>query len=46
VVAECAELNLVFLPGGLFVTTPSHADMLEKNGTAHPGLAPPLKKEQ
>jgi type II secretory pathway component GspD/PulD (secretin) len=45
-VTESAELKLVFLPGGLFVTTPSHADLLEKNGTAQPGPAPPLKKGQ
>jgi hypothetical protein len=39
-VTESAELKLVILPGGLFVTTPSHADVLEKvgiNGTAQPG---------
>jgi hypothetical protein len=32
-VTESAELKLVFLPGGLFVTTPAHADVLEKNGS-------------
>jgi hypothetical protein len=32
-VTESAELKLVILPGGLFVTTPAHADVLEKNGT-------------
>lgn len=43
-VTESAELKLVILPGGLFVTTPSHADLLEKNGTGQPGPAPLLKK--
>jgi hypothetical protein len=42
-VTESAELKLVFLPGGLFVTTPSHADALEKNGTGQHGPAPLLK---
>jgi hypothetical protein len=35
-VTESAELKLVILPGGLFVTTPSHAEVLEKNGTTRP----------
>jgi len=33
---ESAELKLVILPGGLFVTTPAHAEVLERNGTAQP----------
>jgi hypothetical protein len=40
-VTESAELKLVILPGGLFVTTPSHADVLDKNGagrTPQPGI--------
>jgi hypothetical protein len=32
--SESAELKLVILPGGLFVTTPLHAGLLEKNGAA------------
>ncbi|MCI0376927.1 MAG: hypothetical protein L0215_04930 [Gemmataceae bacterium] len=40
---ESAELKLVFLPGGLFVTTPAHADVLEKNGLHGPA---PLLKAQ
>ncbi len=35
-VAEMAELKLVALPGGLFVTTPEHADRLLKERTATP----------
>lgn len=35
-VAESAELKLVILPGGLFVTTASHAEVLEKKGKAPP----------
>lgn len=42
-VTETAELKLVFLPGGVFVTTPAHAEVLEKNGTAQPG---PVLKAQ
>jgi hypothetical protein len=38
-VTESAELKLVILPGGLFVTTPAHASVLEKNGTVQPGTA-------
>jgi hypothetical protein len=37
-VTESAELKLVILPGGLFVTTPSHASMLESGETGHPGI--------
>jgi hypothetical protein len=33
-VAEMAELKLVVLPGGLFVTTPEHADKVLKERTA------------
>jgi hypothetical protein len=33
-VTESADLKLVILPGGLFVTTASHAELLEKNGAA------------
>jgi hypothetical protein len=33
-VTESAELKLVILPGGLFVTTPAHAELLERNGNA------------
>jgi hypothetical protein len=44
-VTESAGLKLVFLPGGVFVTTPCHADVLEKNGTAQPGPAPLLKNQ-
>jgi hypothetical protein len=36
-VTESAELKLVILPGGLFVTTPAHADVLEKKGIAQAG---------
>lgn len=35
-VAESAELKLVILPGGLFVTTASHAELLEKHEKAPP----------
>jgi hypothetical protein len=44
-VTESAELKLVILPGGLLVTTPAHADTLEKNGTGQHGPAP-LPKAQ
>jgi hypothetical protein len=32
-VTESAELKLVLLPGGVFVTTPSHASLLETSST-------------
>jgi hypothetical protein len=41
---ESAELKLVILPGGLFVTTPIHAELLENNGfvqKAQPGITAP-----
>jgi hypothetical protein len=35
-VTESAELKLVILPGGLFVTTPAHAELLEKSAATPP----------
>jgi hypothetical protein len=40
---EGAELKLVCLPGGLFVTTPPHAEVLQKNGSGRCFPAPASK---